>query len=258
MSIRNCAPIEIHGGAEDRSFHDSLPSMFLANFDGAPCWTGPNPKIESGESNQGILNFPEPGNLGTVLEQPHFSIFTGPGYNCPVNTIVPAFNGVESQPTTAGVPSVSTSAAQSPSVATTTTGPPDVFPTVSPTDTTTIVPSLSFNNPTPSLTTVKTSTSRPSPVTSVTSTTSSSTYPGLAAELPVPTAPCPFPNSFHCFKPNGVLACRDASVMGLCVRACAQITTVAAGMRCVMAGGTKPDLYESATTQCSMKMALSC
>lgn len=227
--------------------------MFIANFDGAPCWTGPNPAADPGESNQGILNFPDPGNLGTVLEQPHFSVFNGPGYNCPKNSNVPAFNGAARSPTTAGAPSVSTSAASSPSPSTATTSPSGVFQTISPTGTTTIIPSLTYTPQTPSLTTIKTSptsysTSKPSPATSINPTTATPSSSPTAAVPPLAGSTCPFPNSFPCTKPDGVLACRDTSALGLCTNGCAQAVPVAAGMQCVKSAGTMPDVYQRAAT----------
>ncbi|KAM7208348.1 hypothetical protein V8F20_001326 [Naviculisporaceae sp. PSN 640] len=57
---QNCAPVTITGGTEDAAFFDSLPPMFVANIPGQ-CTTG----IE------GVLNIPNPGKYGRVLEQPN-------------------------------------------------------------------------------------------------------------------------------------------------------------------------------------------
>jgi hypothetical protein len=54
----NCAPVIITGGSDDQSFFNELPTMFTANIAGA-CTT-----------NNGVLNIPNPGKYGMVLEQP--------------------------------------------------------------------------------------------------------------------------------------------------------------------------------------------
>ncbi|KAK4107840.1 lytic polysaccharide monooxygenase, partial [Canariomyces notabilis] len=54
----NCAPVTITGGSDDQSFFNELPTMFTANIAGA-CTT-----------NNGVLNIPNPGKYGMVLEQP--------------------------------------------------------------------------------------------------------------------------------------------------------------------------------------------
>lgn len=54
----NCAPVKISGGSDDTTFFNSLPQMFVANIRGE-CTT-----------NNGVLNIPNPGKFGKVLEQP--------------------------------------------------------------------------------------------------------------------------------------------------------------------------------------------
>ncbi|KAK3361635.1 hypothetical protein B0T24DRAFT_691550 [Lasiosphaeria ovina] len=54
----NCAPVSITDGASDTTFFDALPQMFVANIPGE-CTT-----------NNGVLNIPNPGSFGKVLEQP--------------------------------------------------------------------------------------------------------------------------------------------------------------------------------------------
>ncbi|KAK4107016.1 lytic polysaccharide monooxygenase [Canariomyces notabilis] len=54
----NCAPVAITGGSDDQTFFNELPTMFTANIAGA-CTT-----------NNGVLNIPNPGKYGVVLEQP--------------------------------------------------------------------------------------------------------------------------------------------------------------------------------------------
>ncbi|KAM0347391.1 hypothetical protein ACHAPU_004912 [Fusarium lateritium] len=54
-----CSPIEISGGKDDSSFVDSLPAIFRANIPGE-CTTG---------ASGSVINFPEPGDFGKVIEQ---------------------------------------------------------------------------------------------------------------------------------------------------------------------------------------------
>lgn len=54
----NCAPVTITGGSDTTAFFDELPTLFLANVPGE-CTTG-----------NGVLNIPNPGRFGRVLEQP--------------------------------------------------------------------------------------------------------------------------------------------------------------------------------------------
>lgn len=70
-----CSPITILGGAADTTFFDALPQMFVANIAGE-CKTG-----------TGVVNIPNPGKFGRVLEQP------GPNSqgSCPKAAGVPVF-----------------------------------------------------------------------------------------------------------------------------------------------------------------------
>jgi hypothetical protein len=54
-----CAPIEVVGGKDDSTFVDSLPAVFRANIPGE-CTTG---------ASGSVINFPEPGDFGKVIEQ---------------------------------------------------------------------------------------------------------------------------------------------------------------------------------------------
>ncbi|KAG7285778.1 hypothetical protein NEMBOFW57_008072 [Staphylotrichum longicolle] len=77
----NCAPVSITGGsaddAEGQAFLKELPSLFLANVPGE-CITG-----------NGVLNIPNPGKYGRVLEQPA----PGSEGNCPKAAVIPVFEG---------------------------------------------------------------------------------------------------------------------------------------------------------------------
>ncbi|KAM0218171.1 hypothetical protein ACHAQD_007108 [Fusarium lateritium] len=54
-----CAPIEVVGGKDDSTFVDSLPAVFRANIP-VECTTG---------ASGSVINFPEPGDFGKVIEQ---------------------------------------------------------------------------------------------------------------------------------------------------------------------------------------------
>jgi hypothetical protein len=74
----NCAPVSITGGTgDDGSFFQALPDMFLANIPGE-CTTG-----------NGVLNIPNPGKFGAVLEQPA----PGSEGSCAKADGIPTFEG---------------------------------------------------------------------------------------------------------------------------------------------------------------------
>ncbi|CEI66317.1 hypothetical protein FVEN_g4297 [Fusarium venenatum] len=54
-----CSPIEVVGGTDDNTFVDSLPPVFRANIPGE-CTTGASGRV---------INFPEAGDFGWVIEQ---------------------------------------------------------------------------------------------------------------------------------------------------------------------------------------------
>jgi hypothetical protein len=67
MLSRNCAPVNITGGTGDQAQIDSLPEIFVANYPNDP--TVPN-CITGAGSDKIILNFPNPGLFGRVLQSP--------------------------------------------------------------------------------------------------------------------------------------------------------------------------------------------
>ena len=73
----NCAPVSISGGTGDEKAFAALPPLFLANVEGE-CTTG-----------LGVLNIPNPGKYGRVLEPPA----PGSDGNCPKAAGVPVFEG---------------------------------------------------------------------------------------------------------------------------------------------------------------------
>ncbi|KAK4214126.1 hypothetical protein QBC37DRAFT_284483 [Rhypophila decipiens] len=108
---QNCAPVTITGGTEDSAFYDALPAMFAANIPGQ-CTTGP----------EGVLNIPNPGKYGKVLEQPH----AGTEGSCAQAGGIPTFevgNDNNNESNTGG-PFVSTSTLDIPSAANTTPASP--------------------------------------------------------------------------------------------------------------------------------------
>lgn len=74
----NCAPITISGGRDgDDSFIKGLPAIFVANIDGKPCMTA--------KPEGAVLNIPNPGVFGEVLEDPDPEAIG----NCSPNSVVP-------------------------------------------------------------------------------------------------------------------------------------------------------------------------
>ncbi|KAK0708030.1 hypothetical protein B0H67DRAFT_472737, partial [Lasiosphaeris hirsuta] len=77
-----CSPVSITGGSDSTAFFDSLPEMFVANIPGE-CTTG-----------NGVMNIPNPGQFGKVLEQPT----PGSEGSCPKANGIPAFDGAAASP----------------------------------------------------------------------------------------------------------------------------------------------------------------
>lgn len=73
----NCAPVTISGGSDDTAFFNSLPQLFVANIPGE-CNT-----------NNGVLNIPNPGKYGKILEQPA----ADSEGSCPKANGIPSFDG---------------------------------------------------------------------------------------------------------------------------------------------------------------------
>ncbi|KAK0629348.1 hypothetical protein B0T17DRAFT_486914 [Bombardia bombarda] len=94
----SCAPVQVAGGSEDTTFFDTLPEIFVANIPGE-CVTA-----------EGILNIPNPGQYGRVLQEPT----AGAEGNCPKVDGVPVF---EDDGPTSPDPSVSISTSTSTSPA---------------------------------------------------------------------------------------------------------------------------------------------
>ncbi|KAK3349835.1 hypothetical protein B0T25DRAFT_624260 [Lasiosphaeria hispida] len=78
----SCAPVSITGGSDDAAFFDALPQMFVANIPGE-CTTG-----------NGVMNIPNPGQFGKVLEQPT----PGSEGSCPKADGIPTFDGAANPP----------------------------------------------------------------------------------------------------------------------------------------------------------------
>jgi hypothetical protein len=93
-----CSPVAIIGGSDDHSFFNSLPQMFVANVAGE-CTTA-----------NGVLNIPNPGNFGKVLEDPT----PGSEGSCPKAGGVPSFSGASSA-APAAPPAASSSPSSPPS-----------------------------------------------------------------------------------------------------------------------------------------------
>ncbi|KAK5658120.1 hypothetical protein OQA88_2676 [Cercophora sp. LCS_1] len=116
----NCAPVAITGGSDDGAFFEALPEMFVANVAGE-CTTG-----------NGVLNIPNPGKFGRVLEQPT----EGSEGSCEKAAGLPVFDGQEEIPGEPGEPT-ETETETVPSA--TSTDTPSAFPTTFLTRTTSFV-----------------------------------------------------------------------------------------------------------------------
>ncbi|KAK0616916.1 hypothetical protein B0T14DRAFT_389117, partial [Immersiella caudata] len=98
----NCAPVSITGGSSDTTFFDSLPNMFVASIPGKPtCFDG----------TSGILNIPNPGRFGRVLEPPTIdtagtcsNLTSPPVFEADGASAVPPLGNMPGPATTAQVP----------------------------------------------------------------------------------------------------------------------------------------------------------
>jgi hypothetical protein len=240
MFYRNCAPIEITGGSEDKTFFNTLPEMFVANLPNSDeCWTGPKPGSPEAltEANPGILNIPNPGSYGKILEDPSTEVPNGPGYNCPKPAGKPNFEPADlsGNPSSPGASSGSFSS--SPSAST-----PATSSTLSTSATSNTSPSSPKAPPTSSTTTNCAGSTCPgtTPTTSTTSanpppkptTTATSEGTTSTAASSTGASGCPYANSFSCDKPDGSIVCYDKDTLGICFQGCAQKMRVAAGMQC--------------------------
>ena len=194
----NCAPVTISGGSSSTAFFDSLPQMFVANIPGE-CTT-----------NNGVLNIPNPGNFGKVLEQPA----PGSEGSCPKAEGIPTFNGASpaappaappvvgggSPPASAPVPTTFITRVSTTAVLSDASAPITVVPVVpSPI---TVVPVV------------------PSPITVV--------------PVPPPSAPSGGASSGStACSPDGAIVCIGASQFGICDHGFAVAQPLAPGTTCV-------------------------
>jgi hypothetical protein len=184
----NCAPVTITGGSgEDKTFFNSLPDMFLANVPGE-CTTG-----------QGVLNIPNPGRFGKVLEDPT----PGSEGTCPKAAGIPTFEGGSGSggSTTASLVVV-------PISSTTSTSASLVVVPIPSTVSTSATPSSGFVTQTTSAVTA--------PVPSATSSAGSGSGPAGSQ-------PC---------SPDGALICFSPTSFGLCNHGAAIPQPVAPGTTC--------------------------
>ncbi|KAK4118813.1 lytic polysaccharide monooxygenase [Parathielavia appendiculata] len=193
----NCAPVTITGGlGDDRAFFDGLPDLFLANVPGE-CTTG-----------NGVLNIPQPGKYGKVLEQPT----PGSEGDCPKADGVPTFEG------DSGNDSGSSSTASLVVMPIPSTSTTSASLVVVPITTSTTVSTSATTSATASSGFVTQTTTPPviSPVPSATSGAGSSSGPSGSQ-------PCPTDGAIICFSPTS---------FGLCNHGAAIPQPVAPGTTC--------------------------
>ncbi|KAJ4297357.1 hypothetical protein N0V88_004275 [Collariella sp. IMI 366227] len=93
----NCAPINITGGTGDEKEIEDLPDIFVANYPNDPevpnCITGTG-------ADKVIVNFPNPGKYGRVLEVPTEPLIKPSGYctQIPAAFSLPTFESEENTP----------------------------------------------------------------------------------------------------------------------------------------------------------------
>ncbi len=183
----NCAPVSISGGTGDEKAFAALPALFLANVEGE-CTTG-----------LGVLNIPNPGLYGRVLEPP----MLGSEGNCPKAAGMPVFEGDSgsgngsAEVVSSTIP-VSAPVASAPS-ASTAFPAPSGFVTLTTSAGDAVTSTATGTAPVPKL-------------------PNATTIPGLLA-----SQPC---------SPNGALICFDPTSFGLCANGRAIPQPVAAGTTC--------------------------
>jgi len=198
-----CAPVRIINGQGegDNDYLKGLPGMFLANVPPATCTTG-----------KGVLNIPNPGKYGRVLEEPN----PESAGNCPKADKLPVFECDEEEEgdgggsSQAGVPTKSAGAVATSSgvggvVATQTTS------------------SMAEECPTGASETAS-GVAVPTEIPGPGSGTGSGTVTGGATGIEDDRGqPCPL---------NGAFVCFNSSFFGLCVNGIAIPQSVAQGMAC--------------------------
>ncbi|KAK4097970.1 lytic polysaccharide monooxygenase, partial [Parathielavia hyrcaniae] len=191
----NCAPVTITGGDDGgagTAFLDGLPHLFLANVPGE-CTTG-----------NGVLNIPNPGRFGKVLEQPT----PGSEGECPKADGVPAFEeGDNGNGSGSGSGSSSTASLVVVPIPTSTT-----------TSATAALGTASSSGFVTQTTTASPAVTPPPPVPSATSGAGSGSGSG-----PSENQPC---------SPDGALICFDPTSFGLCNHGAAIPQPVALGTTC--------------------------
>ncbi|KAK3300636.1 uncharacterized protein B0H64DRAFT_448969 [Chaetomium fimeti] len=220
----NCAPIEITGGTSDETEMKNLPNIFVANSPNDPevpnCITGTR-------ADNVVVNFPEPGKYGRVLQAPVEPMNKPSGY-C---TQIPA---AQSPPTFEPDPPFTVAKIKQAGPAATTPTPP-VEDTTSPTlghsvnqpitetanTTTTSTADRSMTRSPPPIivpTTLSTTISEVSTINlSVTPTPTPTAIPAPAVAVAAAAAMANKPNgkAVACAS-NGALVCLDDGTFGLC------------------------------------------
>ena len=186
----NCAPVSITGGSDSTAFFDSLPQMFVANIPGE-CTT-----------NNGVLNIPNPGRFGKVLEEPA----KGSTGTCPSDNpdIIPVFEGDG-----APVPTYTNS-----------TGP-STSPKVPP-------PTFTTSLPTTLQTVTRSSASLAAPVRP----TPSGAAPLVPPPAPTQQPPQEAPAAITSCSPDGKMLCMGTTHFGICDHGRAVAQLLAAGTTC--------------------------
>ncbi|KAL5119542.1 hypothetical protein ACEQ8H_002607 [Pleosporales sp. CAS-2024a] len=204
----NCAPIEVTGGASDKTAFNKLPNMLVANIASTTCKSPPNK----------ALKFPNP---GTVLASgDNFSdVDVGSG-DCGAS----APQSSAAAPPSAPAGGQSPAAAPAPVVSAGPSNPGGVFaPGAAPLTLTTLV-TVTVPTPAPSSAPVSPGTGTPAQP------SSPSSGGGSAPAAPAPAAPGA--GGSTC-STNGAVVCNGAQQFGLCNNGNVVWQKVAAGTACV-------------------------
>jgi hypothetical protein len=205
----NCAPVTIKDGGDDQAFFDELPEMFLANIPGE-CQTG-----------NGVLNIPNPGKFGRVLEEPT----PGSEGNCPKAAGPPSFEGGSGAGGGAG--GAGGDAGGDTDTGSSSAAAPSNTPTAQPDATapaeTTAASSGFATQTTPGAAPAPTPTPTPTPGSGSGSGSGSGGSGGDLGTAPAGAQPC---------SPDGAIICFSPTSFGLCANGAAMPMAVAAGTTC--------------------------
>jgi hypothetical protein len=217
--LRNCAPINITGGTGDEKQIEDLPDIFIANY---PNDTEVLNCITGTHADKVVLNFPNPGKYGLILQDPIEPSNKPSGYctQIPKASVLPVFEPAPQATASGDSNSIQTMSDE------TSTSTATVMPT-----TNMPLPDGGNSTTVPRLTETPTPPSMSIPTT-LTTTVSESTSTSLAPPLgPRPVVNKPDHKAVAC-PTHDELVCLSDGVFGLCNWGWAIPQEVATGTQC--------------------------